>query len=404
MIHQPEYVKVLLKKYTEGTASPEEVARLMAAWDIYDDEELSEMIAEVTADFKDSEIERNKEKLNGEQPLKIFNKPSRLRYFVNGSWIKRIAIFIPAIAAAYLLVWMLNKPKQLKYACDGMAGNRELPTGRYTCRLILANNCTILIDSTYRGVILSKDNMEILQPQPGVIEYRTTGMVSKGDLASNYNIVETSAGQQYLVKLPDGTQVRLNAASSVRFPVDFSHNNRIIDLTGEAFFNVVPGNKMPLYVRTGNSEIKVLGTTFNVRAYTGNTIAALLTGSLEIKSSSEAALLNPGQKATVWSNSRMDRDTIVVAKVDTLQITSWKNANRIYSNALLRDFVSDMGRWYNLEIVNLGCVPAYASITVSICYDAPVDDFLTILRKVGLRLVKVGNKITFCTSLPDRLQ
>lgn len=402
MIHQPEYVKALLKKYIEGVASPQEVARLMAAWDIYDDEELSEMIAEVTIDFKDADIEGKKWELPVEASFKYSIKPSQSteKNSTVSSQFKHAAIFIVGIAAACLLLRVLDRPQQLLYSCGGIHGNTELPTGRYTCRLVLANNCSILIDSTYKGTITQQGNVEIVQPYPGMIKYKASDTLPDEEPALVYNIIETSKGQQYQLILPDGTKVRLNAASSIRFPVTFSHHKRIVHLTGEALFDVVPNRAVPFYVITNNAEIKVLGTTFNVDAYSKNTTTTLLTGSLEIKSSGETARIIPGEKAISWHSTKLAKDTIIVTKGDTLQTISWKNVNRIYSNTPLREFVSDMGRWYELEIVNLGCVPANAVISVSLCYDAPIEDVLHIFNKTRLRYFKAGNKVTFCNPAP----
>lgn len=398
MIHQPEYVKVLLRKYIEGTASPQEVARLMAAWDIYDDEELSEMIAEVTGDYKNIETEEWRWEAPVEESLKYRKGTSRsVRRLLIGSYgYGRIILLTSAIVGVCFLIWVFNKPKLLQRSCNGVPGNTELPTGRYTCRLLLADNCSILIDSNYKGLITQQGGVEITQPEPGLLIYKLIGMTNKEKAEIMYNTVETSPGQQYQVILPDGSKVRLNAASSIRFPVKFSNNKRIVNVTGEAFFDVAHDRIAPFYVYTSNSEIKVLGTTFNVNAYSKRTVTTLLTGSLEIKSGSQTARLTSGEKATALVSPQVIKDTIILTKEDTLHAVSWKNVNRIYSNISMRDFVSDMGRWYNLEFINLSCVPATASITVSMCYDIPLDEVLNIFRETGLKFYKDGNRITFC--------
>lgn len=170
----------------------------------------------------------------------------------------------------------------------------------------------------------------------------------------------------------------------------------MVTITGEVFFDVAPDNTSPFFVRANKSEIKVLGTTFNVNTYSKSTVTTLLSGSLEIRSSTETARLIPGQKAIVWNDAVIAKDSIIIAKDDTLQTVSWKKTTRVYSHVPMRDFVADIGRWYGLEIVNLDCVPANAYISASLCYNAPIEKVLAMLKRSGIRFFRAGNKITFC--------
>jgi transmembrane sensor len=128
---------------------------------------------------------------------------------------------------------------QLRYSCGGSAGEAEIPTGVYSCRLTLTNGCSILIDSSFHGLILSEDNIEIVRLETGELLYRKIGSGSKKDeVDKEYNIITTAPGAQYKVILSNGSKIRLNAASSIRFPMDFTEQNHVIELKGEAFIEI----------------------------------------------------------------------------------------------------------------------------------------------------------------------
>jgi ferric-dicitrate binding protein FerR (iron transport regulator) len=253
------------------------------------------------------------------------------------------------------------------------------------------------IDSTFRGIVAQQGNREIIKTEQGVLVYRELdGPVENDTTERMYNTVTTTQGAQYQVLLPDGTKVRLNAASSIRFPVAFSGNGRYVQVKGEAFFEVAPNNDLPFYVRASDAEICVWGTSFNVEAYSANVVTTLVSGSLMLKSGTDTVLLQPGQEAIVRvPNDNNNRRLITISRADTTEALSWKKTIRVYKNIAVKDFVQDMGRWYKLEMVNMDCVPA-KSVSTRICYDAPVADVLKLFHQWGLQFKAQGNKIIFC--------
>lgn len=394
MIEQPAYVKVLLQKYIEGTASPQEVARLMIAWDLYDDDELADMAAEVTGDFKNSETP-------SEETAGYRNETSRSvkKILLKGFRYVDIILLTSVIVPGCFFIWLFTKPntKPFQFSCNGVAGNTELSTGKYNCKLILSNSSNMLIDSTYKGLITQEAGAELIQPEPGLLVYqRRAGMVEKEKSLPLYHTIVTPPGQQYKVILPDGSKLWLNAATSIRFPVTLIHNKRIVYLSGEAFFDVVPDSAAPFYIYSGNTEINVEEGTMNVNTYTGKTIATILTGRFEVKSGSQTVRLTAGKKAMAVVSEKQLSNQIILSAGDTLSAVSWKKTTRLYTNASMRDFVADIGRWYNLEIVNFSCIPASAHISVAMCYNTPIEQVLTIFGESGLKFYKVGKRITFC--------
>ncbi|HEY0177537.1 MAG TPA: FecR domain-containing protein, partial [Pedobacter sp.] len=265
-------------------------------------------------------------------------------------------------------------------------------------QLTLSTNCYLMIDSTFRGAVTRQGNMEILKTEQGLLVYRElNGAIENDTTERMYNTVTTAQGAQYQVVLPDGTKVRLNAASSIRFPVAFSGNGRYVQVSGEAFFEVAPNRYLPFYVLASDAEMCFRGTSFNVEAYSANVVITLINGSLTLKSGRDSVLLRPAQEAVVRHSVQKDksnRGLITVSQADTAETLSWKKTIRVYKNIAVRDFVQDVGRWYSLEIVNADCVPA-KSVSTKLCYDAPVADVLKLLHQWGLQFKTQGNKIIF---------
>lgn len=400
MIDQPAYVKLLLQKYLEGTAAPVELGRLMAAWDIYDDDELAAMIAEVTGDGIINQTENGEGDVPAEHVPELHQavkNPVR-HWLKKGSRFDRLFTISSFLLLAASVIWFFLKPGARSYerSCKGIPGTMELPTAPYHCKLMLSNGSHLSIDSTLQGLVTQDGDLTITQPEAGLLVYQHKAAVNKGNSEPIYHTIITPPGQQYKVILPDGSQLRLNAASSIRFPVTFSKNKRIVHLVGEALFEVVPGNTVPFYIYTGNTEINVAEGRLNVHAYTRKTSATILAGSFEIKSGSQSARLIAGKKPMLVSNANRAGNQLIPTAVDTLTAVSWQKAIRVYENVSMRDFAADIGRWYNLEMVNVSCIPVTARLSVDICYNAPLDQVFSIFTDSKLKFYQVGNKITFC--------
>jgi len=399
MIHRPEYLKMLLKKHMELRASPSEIETLLVALDLFDEEEITRMLDEVDPeipaeecrhpDWEPPPYQKLIDRINGKSPRKIraLFKPEFVRAAVNAG----------VIVLAALLAWFFRGNSKLLYSCNGLSGDAEIPTGVYSCNLTLGNGCYIFIDSTYKGSVVRQGNAEITRLPSGALLYKKTHADITNDTTQQmFNTITTSAGDQYQVILPDGSRVRLNAASSIRFPVEFSATERVVTLQGEAFFDVTPNKAAPFYVNAGNAEIRALGTSFNVNAYSENIIATLLSGRLEVRNNGDIVRLKPGQEAIAGFEQTTDsKPLITVHAADTTKAVSWKKVVRVYKNVPLKAFVSDIGRWYDLEMLHTECIPD-RGISATLCYETPLSEILKLLRKNGVRFMLEEKRIVFC--------
>ncbi|SEB74796.1 ferric-dicitrate binding protein FerR, regulates iron transport through sigma-19 [Tenacibaculum sp. MAR_2009_124] len=163
------------------------------------------------------------------------------------------------------------------------------------------------------------------------------------------NKIATNRGDQYSLLLPDGTTVILNSDSKISYPKQFSGPIREVTLQGEAYFDVMHNPDKPFVVKTSDLDIRVLGTTFNIKSYSEDkTIqATLVSGKVEVfkKESSSKLVLKPSQRATL----NKDQNKITLDKVVAKDIISWKSGRLVFKEASLEDVLKDIERKYNVS-------------------------------------------------------
>lgn len=163
-----------------------------------------------------------------------------------------------------------------------------------------------------------------------------------------YNTIKIPRGGEYQLSLADGTKVWLNAETILKYPVAFSDKTREIFMEGEAFFEVAKNSDWPFIVHTSNVKVNVLGTSFNIRAYSDEEVSTttLVSGkvSLTQPNSDEEYNLIPNEQATV------SKQETIIEKVNINQIIAWKNGRILFEENTLEQIFNDLSRWYNIEI------------------------------------------------------
>ena len=397
MIYKPEYVKSLLQKMVNETATAEEIEILLVALDIYTGEEIEGMMDEIEPSIDFSEYGRLTLGLEPLQELdeRIFKVVSEGRRPAAGGFYQYVAmgLFFCGFVA---IQWILLFSPGLLYSCNGLADDAEIPTGNYSCKIILANGYSLQIDSSYQGMVATEGNMDILRSASGEMVFRYNADDPKMHRGKDlFNLVSTAPGAQCRIALPDGSRIRLNASSSIRFPLDYSAGSGRVELNGEAFFEIPQGIDTPFLATVGNTRLKVTGTEFNINSYNGNLVTTVIKGSLEINHFGRSVLLQPGEQAIVFhrKRGRYTLDTLIkFGEADMKAVLSWGRTLHIYRRTDLKDFLIQIGRWYNLEIININAIPK-GYLSGSYCYDTPLDELLDILRKKGIRLKKEGSRL-----------
>lgn len=405
MIHQPDYVKSLLEKYMRGTASSEEVRLLMIAWDLYDDDELVDMMADIDTGMPDPK-ELDSEEWNHIQLS--FKEKFRQRLQGKTGWSFSM---IGTVAASFVLLTLTvyyisysgwNKNNFGASSCDGLPGNTDIPTSSSHCTLWLGEKQTIEVDSTTQGMIRQWDNLDIMQSEPGILIFKSRPLSLSADTEKNTGlIITTPPAEQYLLVLFDRLQVRLNAMTKVRVSASYLPGVPVLEvLDGEVFVESIGKASTPVIITTQNALLSTKSGDVNVRVFPGATVAALKSGDMEVKDSSGNHREAKGcDVAVLWQIRRKDGavyDSLRIDKnVDIYQMTRWTRVNRVYHNVWLKEFVVDMGRWYGLKFEKLDCLPD-KTISVQVCYKAPLKEMFAAIENNGVHVYRVGDILTFC--------
>jgi len=256
--------------------------------------------------------------------------------------------------------------------------------------LTLDDGSKINLDDAKNGFLASEENTDIRKTGSGQLEYSTGDKLNE---AVKYNTLSTPMGGQYQLALPDGSKVWLNSGSSIRFPTSFTGKERIVELKGEAFFDIKKNKKMPFIVHTNNSmDIRVLGTQFNVMAYDDekNINTTLLEGAVQILKESGTAYLEPGQSATLNKGT----GKIKVAPADIDEAVAWKNGFFIFSNENIESIMRKVSRWYNVEVNYQGNL-SNKDFVGTISRDKNISEILKMLELTGAIHFRIeGRRIT----------
>lgn len=204
-----------------------------------------------------------------------------------------------------------------------------------------------------------------------------------------YNNISTPPGQQREFTLPDGTRVWLNAASSLRFPPAFDGSERVVELDGESYFEVAKNASKPFKVKMRNGvEITVLGTQFNVHAYSDEPISAtLLEGSIKLQSQQGSAVLKPGQEALVEGLGN-----VKITDADLESAMAWKNGLFQFNRADITTVMKQIEKWYGVEVVYEGKIPEKEFVG-KVPRNSDINEVLQILRLSKINFRIEGKKI-----------
>lgn len=156
----------------------------------------------------------------------------------------------------------------------------------------------------------------------------------------------TNRGDRANIILSDGTSVWLSSSSSLVYPTTFADDKRVVEIHGEAFFDVSHNPRKPFVVKSNNTEIEVLGTQFNMRAYPEVDFSetTLISGSVRVKSKNNQRRIVPGQQAVVNKKGE-----VAVTTANLQDVLSWQSDVYRFSNLTIEEILTELGRWYAIE-------------------------------------------------------
>lgn len=237
------------------------------------------------------------------------------------------------------------------------------------------------IDNLPANMIVASDSGEIL-----IYEYKEA--VSEPEM----HMLSTSSGRFYQLCLSDGTRVWLNAESRLRYPDVFPSEERVVELWGEGFFKVAHDTTRPFKVKAGGLVTEVLGTEFNVRAYSRQDAhVTLLQGSVRVmdKASAAEVIIRPGEDAFLREDGSFE-----VKCVDTDSYYLWTEGVFYFDNESLVEIMQEIGRWYRMRVVFRNEAFMHLRLHFSAQRDQPVDNALRLLNIMGdMQITHEGDTI-----------
>lgn len=250
--------------------------------------------------------------------------------------------------------------------------------------LTLANGKRIVLTDAKNGELAEQSGIKVIKTADGQLIYSVSNETSP---VTGTNKIETPAGGQYQVRLPDGTKVWLNAASSLTFPTKFAKLERRVMLSGEAYFEVAKDKRHPFIVKTEQQEVEVLGTHFNINSYQDEPElkTTLLEGSVKVVLNSSvqhvtmqdrSIIIKPSQQAILQNNK------LKVQTVDIQEAVDWKNGEFIFNNESLESIMRKISRWYNVKI-NYGNIRRTKLFSGKISRFENVSEVLSMLELTG---------------------
>lgn len=296
------------------------------------------------------------------------------------TWFRAASVLVLLGSAACLYLLLSPGTQQHQSLADiGTPAGNILPGGK-KAYLTLADGRRIALDDAAKGRLTSQGQTLIVKEEEGQLRYE--GL--HGDDRVYFNTISTPRGGEYKVVLPDGSAVWLNAESSIRFPTQFKGNERRVELTGEAYFEVAKAGghqPMPFIASVNGMEVTVLGTHFNIKAYQNEATirTTLLEGAVKVSrhaASDEAVILRPGQQAAVTGDQK-----ISVKAVDVEEQVAWKNGRFDFRSEQISAVMKQLERWYDVDVVYESMPSFHFSGTIS--RKADVKGVLKTLEMTG---------------------
>lgn len=213
---------------------------------------------------------------------------------------------------------------------------------------------------------------------------------TKNSLKNEYHNISVPRNGEFFIQLSDSTKVWLNSESKIGFYSRFEDNRRIVDLEGEAYFEVAKDEKRPFIVRTKNMHIQALGTHFNVKAYKDeiHTYATLCEGKIKVKISNKYVLIKPNHQV-VLNNGNGKYET---KEVEASLYSSWTKGMFIFKDEPLKNIMQSLSRWYDVDVfyVNQSIKDELYSMSIN-RYD-DIETILNKLEKTGTLHFKLNSK------------
>lgn len=350
----------LFKRYLNNACTAEEIDLLLKHFGTLTEKELRKSIGDALRKGDDPislgpDLKQHLASLYKNVAARVKQEPDD-KVIIHPFYKRKAFLYLSAACAALIItgiaaIFHKNYPTIKFSDLTSELAEKDIPPGGNKAILTLADGKTITLNEAADGELIKAEGLLIRKTGHGQLVYEVAG----NHAGYTYNTISTPQGGTYQIILPDGTKVWLNAASSLKFPTSFATlKERKIELSGEAYFEVVKDAKHPFKVLTPKQEVQVLGTHFNVSSYADETVVktTLLEGAVRVsnlqKANAGMVVLKPGQQST------LSNDGITVAKADLDEVLAWKNGVFVFNDEPLESIMKKVSRWYDVEVVYEG--------------------------------------------------
>jgi len=383
----------LLQDYFDNTISKTDLIELLRHLNASETDDIADLVKEEMLKLQDGPEFNGLRKYDVLQRIKsdprLVNDPffssdegPKILKLYQKSWLK-VAVAILMMSAGLGLFMMNGKTKMPATPVAQTQLSRPIVPGCNKATLTLSTGKIIQLDTVNNGLIANAGKARVLKNNKAQLIYEHPS-VSSSLAADNhvpvYNILSTPKGGVFQVILSDGTKVWLNSASSLKFPTEFSGNERRVTLTGEAYFEVAKNKDKPFFVDVNSVDVRVLGTHFNIAAYQDDNdiTTTLLEGAVQVKNNNQLSVIKPGEQAVVDNNTNV----IKVKPANIERAMAWKNGYFIFCDEDVRSIMKKISRWYNVEVEYRA---EFANIRFGGTFyrTKSIDELLSYLEEVG---------------------
>ncbi|RZS74331.1 FecR family protein [Pseudobacter ginsenosidimutans] len=298
-------------------------------------------------------------------------------------WVAASVVLL--LTAGYFFWWSAAERKS--GSLPVVAKNNDVAPGKQGAMLTLHNGAVVLLDTMKNGIVALQDGA-VARVENGILRY-------EGNAGREvYNTMSTPKGRQFQVILPDGSNVWLNAASSIRYPASFTGKERKVEISGEAYFEVTSNPQMPFRVVIDHqAEVEVLGTAFNINAYLDDKRinTTLLEGSIKVsrltntgkdRQAASGVILKQGQEVQIGQDQQSAPQ--IIDKADIEKVMAWKNGLFNFNDMPLPTVMNQLARWYDIDIKYEGEIPDRI-FAGEITRDLSLSQLLLLFKDIGIR-------------------
>ncbi|WP_256004646.1 FecR family protein [Pedobacter deserti] len=380
-----QHFQDMLERYRQNTANKAEVEFLERYYEAFEEG------ADLINDHNESSYAfvRNEIKSTADKRIAALQSKGRVKRLWLGGVAAAVAVAIAVSVSAYFFAD--KSSEDLIAQVDELA----LPGGN-KATLTLANGAQVVLTEAANGEIARQAGISITKTADGKIIYTVAKAGADAEMdeatAQLKNTITTPNGGEYTVVLPDGTMVKLNAASSLVFPTAFQGDERMVELSGEAYFEVAKNRQMPFRIKSGMQTVEVLGTHFNISAYDNEETmkTTLAEGSVKVSSGSYESIIVPGQQTLV---NRQVAGPVKKQAVNLDKELAWTNNQFVFEDDDIRSVMRKISRWYNIDIRYEGDL-SDNTFSGGIFRSMRLSEVLKILKLQGFDFDVRGREIT----------